>query len=321
MSIQDVLDELGASKGAFYHYFDSKEGLLTAVVDRMIDGAMAVVAPMVADPEPVGATRSSSASSRGSPSSRTTRIELLQGVIQAWISDDNAIVREKFRRGGRPAPVAAHGPDRGAGAGRGRLHRRPTRARRPGPPVVDPRRQRGGGRAVRGAAGAGHHVRGRPADAGGLRRRVRPDPRGSAAGRSRSRTKRHCDCGSTDDGNGKERHDCDHSTREADQVLRGPSRDHRRRPDRRAGRGLRVPRAQRGREDDHDPDRARPDPADERPRPRLRHRLERGSGRHPQADRVHPRRVHPVRPPDRRPDARVLRQPARRGRSRPTRRR
>ena len=28
MSIQDVLDELGASKGAFYHYFDSKEGLL-----------------------------------------------------------------------------------------------------------------------------------------------------------------------------------------------------------------------------------------------------------------------------------------------------
>src|SRR5512140_408512 len=45
MSVQDVLDELGASKGAFYHYFDSKEGLLTAVVDQMIDGAMAVVEP------------------------------------------------------------------------------------------------------------------------------------------------------------------------------------------------------------------------------------------------------------------------------------
>ncbi len=28
MTVQDVLDELGASKGAFYHYFDSKEALL-----------------------------------------------------------------------------------------------------------------------------------------------------------------------------------------------------------------------------------------------------------------------------------------------------
>ena len=31
MTVQDVLDELDASKGAFYHYFDSKEALLQAV--------------------------------------------------------------------------------------------------------------------------------------------------------------------------------------------------------------------------------------------------------------------------------------------------
>ena len=37
MSIQDVLDELGASRGAFYHYFDSKAALLEAVVERMVD--------------------------------------------------------------------------------------------------------------------------------------------------------------------------------------------------------------------------------------------------------------------------------------------
>jgi hypothetical protein len=29
---------------------------------------------------------------------KNARIELLQGVIEAWISDDNAIVREKFRK-------------------------------------------------------------------------------------------------------------------------------------------------------------------------------------------------------------------------------
>ena len=50
MSVQDVLDELGASRGAFYHYFDSKQALLEAVVDRMVDGALAAVSPIVDDP-------------------------------------------------------------------------------------------------------------------------------------------------------------------------------------------------------------------------------------------------------------------------------
>ena len=36
-SIQDILDALGASQGAFYHYFGSKADLLEAVVERMVD--------------------------------------------------------------------------------------------------------------------------------------------------------------------------------------------------------------------------------------------------------------------------------------------
>src|ERR1700719_1919309 len=35
MSIQDVLDALEVSKGAFYHYFHSKQALLEAVVERL----------------------------------------------------------------------------------------------------------------------------------------------------------------------------------------------------------------------------------------------------------------------------------------------
>ena len=34
-SIEDLLDEVGASKGAFYHYFDGKPALLQAIVERM----------------------------------------------------------------------------------------------------------------------------------------------------------------------------------------------------------------------------------------------------------------------------------------------
>src|SRR5436189_5780695 len=50
MSIQDVLDALDASRGAFYHYFDSKQALLEAVIDRMVDAGLAEVAPVGADP-------------------------------------------------------------------------------------------------------------------------------------------------------------------------------------------------------------------------------------------------------------------------------
>ena len=36
MTIQDILDQLHMSKGAFYHYFDSKVTVLEAVVERMV---------------------------------------------------------------------------------------------------------------------------------------------------------------------------------------------------------------------------------------------------------------------------------------------
>ena len=51
MTVQDVLDELGASKGAFYHYFDSKQALLAGVVERMTDAALAVIEPIATDPD------------------------------------------------------------------------------------------------------------------------------------------------------------------------------------------------------------------------------------------------------------------------------
>src|SRR6266700_3782012 len=37
MTIQDMLDDLQISKGAFYHYFDSKQALLSALIERMGD--------------------------------------------------------------------------------------------------------------------------------------------------------------------------------------------------------------------------------------------------------------------------------------------
>jgi len=51
MSIGDVLDELDTSRGAFYHYFDSKVALLEAVAERMVEVATAEMAPVADDPD------------------------------------------------------------------------------------------------------------------------------------------------------------------------------------------------------------------------------------------------------------------------------
>src|SRR6266516_7322921 len=50
MTIQDILDNLRISKGAFYHYFDSKPALLEAMIERMGEGIEQLVLAIVHDP-------------------------------------------------------------------------------------------------------------------------------------------------------------------------------------------------------------------------------------------------------------------------------
>jgi len=97
MSVQDVLDELDASRGALYHYFDSKEGLLEAVVDRMADAAMSAVAPVVEDPR-LPALRKLEGVFGAIQRFKADRKPLVMALLEVWISDDNAIVRDKLRR-------------------------------------------------------------------------------------------------------------------------------------------------------------------------------------------------------------------------------
>ncbi len=97
MSVQDVLDMLEVSKGAFYHYFDSKQALLEAVVDRFADGAMAAIAPILNDPK-LPAIKKLERVFAGIARWKAQRKELVLGIIEVWNSDSNAIVREKVRR-------------------------------------------------------------------------------------------------------------------------------------------------------------------------------------------------------------------------------
>jgi AcrR family transcriptional regulator len=97
MSIQDLLDQLEASKGAFYHYFDSKQALLEAVVERFTDGAMSSLAPVLSDPG-LPALRKLERFFAGIASLKAEQKDLMLAIIEVWNSDGNAIVREKVRR-------------------------------------------------------------------------------------------------------------------------------------------------------------------------------------------------------------------------------
>jgi AcrR family transcriptional regulator len=99
LNVQDVIDAVGASKGAFYHYFASKEALLEAVVDRIGSAALAAARPVADDPD-----RSAVEKLEGvfgaMAQFKAERRELVMALLDVWLSDDNALFREKVRRRG-----------------------------------------------------------------------------------------------------------------------------------------------------------------------------------------------------------------------------
>jgi AcrR family transcriptional regulator len=108
MSVQDLLADLGTSKGAFYHYFDSKQALLQALLERIADTLQAHLAPIAAEPgrPPLDRLQRLFAALAGW---KTQRRDLLLAMLQVWYSDDNAVVRQKLRPrlADRMAPLLA----------------------------------------------------------------------------------------------------------------------------------------------------------------------------------------------------------------------
>jgi AcrR family transcriptional regulator len=97
VSIQDVLDATGSSKGAFYHYFGSKADLLEAIVDKMTATVLTDALPLLDDTTIPAPEKLSGLFGRIS-SWKTERKELLLALLETWYSDENVVVREKFRR-------------------------------------------------------------------------------------------------------------------------------------------------------------------------------------------------------------------------------
>ena len=97
LSIQEVIDDVGASKGAFYHYFGSKADLLEAVVERMADAIQLTWDELMARPGIPAAERLHDMFT-STARYKNARRELVLVVLEGWLNDSNAVVRDKLRQ-------------------------------------------------------------------------------------------------------------------------------------------------------------------------------------------------------------------------------
>ena len=92
MSIQDIQDELGVSRGAIYHYFRSKEAILDALIERMSGAGIAVIRPIVDDPDLDAVTKLQAVFATGG-AWKAQRSDLLLAVLRSWYAPGNDLVR------------------------------------------------------------------------------------------------------------------------------------------------------------------------------------------------------------------------------------
>lgn len=110
--IADVLEEVGASKGAFQHYFDSKEALLAAVVERTVEEATGAATSIAADPDlsPLEKLRGVFGGIYAWKAARPEyQPDAVAASLDAWFSDENRVLVERMRSAtaSRLTPVLA----------------------------------------------------------------------------------------------------------------------------------------------------------------------------------------------------------------------
>jgi AcrR family transcriptional regulator len=96
MTIQDILDDLHIAKGLVYYYFDSKQVLLTALIERMMGTIEQLVSPIIDDPDLHALEKFQRLFATLSHWETEQKI-FIAALLRVWYTDDNAIVREKAR--------------------------------------------------------------------------------------------------------------------------------------------------------------------------------------------------------------------------------
>jgi AcrR family transcriptional regulator len=95
MTIQDILDDLKISKGAFYHYFASKSDLLEGLIDQVMQAAGALLQPILNDPQ-LTALEKLQRYFDSATRWKLTQKDYMLAILRVWYTDENAIVRQKL---------------------------------------------------------------------------------------------------------------------------------------------------------------------------------------------------------------------------------
>lgn len=95
MTIQDILDGLQISRGALYHYFDSKQAVLEALVERMGNEAEQTYLPVVQDSN-LSALQKLSRYFEVSVRFKNSKRDLIVNILRSWYTDENALIRQKM---------------------------------------------------------------------------------------------------------------------------------------------------------------------------------------------------------------------------------
>lgn len=94
MTIQDLLGELQISKGAFYHYFDSKAAVLDGITERIRITVEEALLPIVYDPNLTAIEKFQRFFSTIDQIRVAYQVRALE-MMRVWYADENAVVRQR----------------------------------------------------------------------------------------------------------------------------------------------------------------------------------------------------------------------------------
>jgi AcrR family transcriptional regulator len=95
MTTQDILEALQISRGAFYHYFDSKQALLMALVERTGELAEQLILPVVSDCELPAQDKLLRFFAVLDQYKRANK-DMVFAFMRIWYADENALFRHKL---------------------------------------------------------------------------------------------------------------------------------------------------------------------------------------------------------------------------------
>jgi len=92
LTVQDILDDLQISKGAFYHYFDSKPAVIDALTTRLVGDSERALAPIAENPA-LGAVKKLQAFFGEVIRWKSERQNLFVAMLPVWYAPDNLAFR------------------------------------------------------------------------------------------------------------------------------------------------------------------------------------------------------------------------------------